>query len=76
MSKKIIIPHNTDKDGCVRCLMSNYYKMGVEDFIGGGGKYDKRATCVIEIYEYRQDNMPKQQGGGGYNRASKIESTM
>ena len=26
--------------------------------------------------EYRQNDMPKQQGGGGYNQASKIESTM
>ena len=35
---------------------------------------DANNTYITD--EYRQDDMPKQQGGGGYNRASKIESTM
>lgn len=35
--------------------------MGVEDFIGGG-KYDKRATCVIEIYE-QQDTCEERTKG-------------
>ena len=34
------------------------------------------SNSVFITDEYRQDDMPKQQGGGGYNRASKIESTM
>ena len=34
---------------------------------------DSLATMVID--EDRQDNLLEQQGGGGYNRASKIEST-
>lgn len=37
----------------------------------GGGKIP-----MIVVYEDRQDDMFKQQGGGGYNRAYKIESTM
>ena len=39
--------------------------------VRGGGKIP-----MIVVYEDRQDDMFKQQGGGGYNRAYKIESTM
>ena len=37
---KQIIPINTDKDGCCRCLKADYYKMACTNFlrkIWGGG---------------------------------------
>ena len=36
---KILIPTNTDIDGCAICIKANYYKMGTKNFspqIGGG----------------------------------------
>jgi hypothetical protein len=73
--KNEIIPHNTDKDGCASCIKANYYKMGGANFLKHSHD-GRKATCIIEIYEDRQDDLLEQQGGGGYNQAYKIESTM
>ena len=49
---KIIIPHNTDKDGCATTLKANYYKMGAANYLRHTNGF--RATCVIEIYEEQE----------------------
>lgn len=61
MKKKIIIPHNTDKDGNANTLKANYYKMGGANFLGHTNDGFK-ATCIIEIYEERHIRTIEEQG--------------
>jgi hypothetical protein len=52
------IPTNVDVNGCAVCLKSNYYKMGIVNFLPqiGGGKY--AATGVMEIVYEQADSLP------------------
>ena len=52
--KKIVIPHNTDKDGCANTLRANYFKMGGANFIGHTND-GFRATCIIEVLEMNEN---------------------
>lgn len=45
---------NIDSSGCARCIMADYYKMGLTNFLRaewGGRKDGFSAPAIVEYYE-------------------------
>ena len=49
---KMVIPINTDNDGCSRCIKAGYFKMGWTNFTRemAGAKDGFTATAIMEVY--------------------------